>query len=74
MLQDDPQLTVRAVATTRQPRRVIVDRHGRTPASARILAGDGSVHLITESTDPRILAAAITRSGGESLTSPWSAP
>ena len=46
----------------------------RHPHGAHGLAGDGSVHLITESTDPRILAAAITRSGGESLTSPWSAP
>src|SRR4029450_5444000 len=40
-LQDDPQMNVRAVATPRQPRRVIVDRHGQTPASARILAGGG---------------------------------
>lgn len=39
VLQDDPQLSVRAVATPRQPRRVIVDRHGQTPASARVLAG-----------------------------------
>ena len=39
VLQDDPQLSVRAVATPRQPRRVIVDRHGHTPASARALAG-----------------------------------
>ena len=29
---DDPQLTVRAVATTRQPRRVVVDRHARDAA------------------------------------------
>ena len=39
VLQDDPQMTVRAVATTRQPRRVIVDRHGQTPATARMLDG-----------------------------------
>jgi len=35
---DDPQLTVRAVATTRQPLRVIVDRHAETPDNARVLA------------------------------------
>jgi diaminohydroxyphosphoribosylaminopyrimidine deaminase/5-amino-6-(5-phosphoribosylamino)uracil reductase len=46
VLQDDPRMNVRAVATTRQPRRVIVDRHGQTPASARILDG-GGVLIVT---------------------------
>ncbi len=46
VLQDDPRLTVRDVATPRQPRRVIVDRHGQTPASARILEG-GDVLIVT---------------------------
>ncbi|MEO8755401.1 MAG: bifunctional diaminohydroxyphosphoribosylaminopyrimidine deaminase/5-amino-6-(5-phosphoribosylamino)uracil reductase RibD, partial [Casimicrobiaceae bacterium] len=41
VLQDDPQMNVRAVPTTRQPRRVIVDRHGQTPPSARIFEGGG---------------------------------
>ncbi|GMU72374.1 MAG: riboflavin biosynthesis protein RibD [Burkholderiales bacterium] len=36
---DDPELTVRAVETPRQPLRVIVDRHGETPPGARVLAG-----------------------------------
>jgi diaminohydroxyphosphoribosylaminopyrimidine deaminase / 5-amino-6-(5-phosphoribosylamino)uracil reductase len=39
VLQDDPQLTVRAVETPRQPLRIVVDRHGDTPPSARVLAG-----------------------------------
>ena len=30
--QDDPQLTVRAVATPRQPLRIVVDRHARDAA------------------------------------------
>jgi diaminohydroxyphosphoribosylaminopyrimidine deaminase/5-amino-6-(5-phosphoribosylamino)uracil reductase len=38
---DDPQLTVRAVDTTRQPRRVVVDSRLETPLTARILAGGG---------------------------------
>lgn len=46
VLQDDPQLNVRAVATPRQPLRVVVDRHGQTPASARVLA-EGNVLIIT---------------------------
>lgn len=37
VMQDDPQLTVRAVATSRQPLKVVVDRHGELPAGARIL-------------------------------------
>jgi diaminohydroxyphosphoribosylaminopyrimidine deaminase/5-amino-6-(5-phosphoribosylamino)uracil reductase len=40
LLQDDPQLTVRDVSTPRQPQRIVVDRHARTPAAARILHGD----------------------------------
>jgi diaminohydroxyphosphoribosylaminopyrimidine deaminase/5-amino-6-(5-phosphoribosylamino)uracil reductase len=39
VLHDDPQLTVRDVATPRQPLRVIVDRYGDTPRDARVLAG-----------------------------------
>jgi diaminohydroxyphosphoribosylaminopyrimidine deaminase/5-amino-6-(5-phosphoribosylamino)uracil reductase len=46
VLQDDPQLTVRDVATPRQPLRVIVDRHGRTPASSRILQ-NGPTLIVT---------------------------
>ncbi len=46
VLQDDPQLTVRDVPTTRQPRRVVVDRHGQTPASARIF-GAGGAWMVT---------------------------
>ncbi|MEO6566424.1 MAG: bifunctional diaminohydroxyphosphoribosylaminopyrimidine deaminase/5-amino-6-(5-phosphoribosylamino)uracil reductase RibD, partial [Casimicrobiaceae bacterium] len=43
VLHDDPRMTVREVETTRQPLRVIVDRHGETPASARILEGTGAL-------------------------------
>jgi diaminohydroxyphosphoribosylaminopyrimidine deaminase / 5-amino-6-(5-phosphoribosylamino)uracil reductase len=52
VLQDDPQLTVRAVATPRQPRRVIVDRHGQTPASARVLADDGALIVTAGERNP----------------------
>ncbi|WP_428825706.1 bifunctional diaminohydroxyphosphoribosylaminopyrimidine deaminase/5-amino-6-(5-phosphoribosylamino)uracil reductase RibD [Azonexus sp. IMCC34842] len=36
---DDPQLSVRDVATTRQPSRVVVDSRLETPLTARILQG-----------------------------------
>ena len=38
---DDPQLTVRAVDTPRQPLRVVVDSRLETPLTARVLAGGG---------------------------------
>ncbi|MDQ6917069.1 MAG: bifunctional diaminohydroxyphosphoribosylaminopyrimidine deaminase/5-amino-6-(5-phosphoribosylamino)uracil reductase RibD, partial [Pseudomonadota bacterium] len=36
---DDPRLNVRAVATPRQPVKVVVDRHGELPTTARLLQG-----------------------------------
>ena len=44
--QDDPRLTVRAIATPRQPLKVVVDRHGDLPAAARVLDG-GDVIVVT---------------------------
>ena len=52
MLQDDPALTVRAVTTTRQPRRVVIDRHAQTPRSARILAGEGALIVTAGERNP----------------------
>lgn len=46
VLHDDPQLTVRDVPTSRQPLRIIVDRHADTPANARVLA-DGNAVVVT---------------------------
>ena len=40
---DDPQLTVRAVDTPRQPRRIVVDSRLETPLTARVLAGGGTL-------------------------------
>jgi diaminohydroxyphosphoribosylaminopyrimidine deaminase/5-amino-6-(5-phosphoribosylamino)uracil reductase len=46
VLHDDPQLTVREVATPRQPLRIVVDRQADTPADARVLAG-GNALVVT---------------------------
>lgn len=46
VLHDDPQLTVRAVATPRQPQRIVIDRHAQMPASAQVLA-DGNALIVT---------------------------
>ncbi|RKP59166.1 bifunctional diaminohydroxyphosphoribosylaminopyrimidine deaminase/5-amino-6-(5-phosphoribosylamino)uracil reductase RibD [Pararobbsia silviterrae] len=39
VLGDDPQMTVRAIDTPRQPLRVLVDRNLEVPAAARLLVG-----------------------------------
>jgi diaminohydroxyphosphoribosylaminopyrimidine deaminase/5-amino-6-(5-phosphoribosylamino)uracil reductase len=49
--QDDPQLTVREVPTSRQPLKVIVDRHGELPVGARVLES-GNV-LVVSAEAPR---------------------
>lgn len=42
---DNPRLTVREVATPRQPRRIVVDRNAETPPDARVLGGDGALMI-----------------------------
>jgi diaminohydroxyphosphoribosylaminopyrimidine deaminase/5-amino-6-(5-phosphoribosylamino)uracil reductase len=43
VLADDPELTVREVATPRQPPRIVVDRNADTPPAARVLRGGAVV-------------------------------
>ena len=50
--QDDPQLSVRAATTPRQPLRIVVDRHAETPAIARVLAGDGALIVTAGGRNP----------------------
>jgi diaminohydroxyphosphoribosylaminopyrimidine deaminase/5-amino-6-(5-phosphoribosylamino)uracil reductase len=40
--EDDPQLNVRAVGTTRQPRRIVIDSDLQISPDARVLAGGGT--------------------------------
>jgi diaminohydroxyphosphoribosylaminopyrimidine deaminase/5-amino-6-(5-phosphoribosylamino)uracil reductase len=47
VLHDDPALNVRAVETARQPRRIVVDRHGTSPPGARIFAGTDAVWMFS---------------------------
>ena len=63
LLEDDPQLTVRALPVTRQPLRVIVDSKLQTPTSARIFnnvdaGGVLIVHAVRlEEQESRLIAA-----------------
>ena len=65
---DDPQLNVRAVATTRQPLRVVVDSKLETPLTARILQG-GQV-LIAAAVDDEKRANLLRSAGAEVLVLP----
>lgn len=47
VLADDPMLTVREVQTTRQPRRVVIDRALAIPHHARIFGPEASTILVT---------------------------
>lgn len=46
VVQDDPRLDVRGVETSRQPLRVVLDRHAETPPQARVLR-DANVLVVT---------------------------
>ena len=65
---DDPQLNVRAVATTRQPLRVVVDSKLETPLTARVMQG-GQV-LIAAAVDDEKRANLLRSAGAEVLVLP----
>lgn len=47
VVADDPELTVRAVETSRQPVRVVLDGRGRVPATAKVFTGPGEAIVVT---------------------------
>ncbi|NJD24937.1 MAG: bifunctional diaminohydroxyphosphoribosylaminopyrimidine deaminase/5-amino-6-(5-phosphoribosylamino)uracil reductase RibD [Betaproteobacteria bacterium] len=65
---DDPQLTVRAVETSRQPLRVVVDSRLETPLTAKILNG-GPV-LVAAAVDDESRAKLLRAAGAEVLVLP----
>ncbi len=66
--EDDPQLTVRAVATPRQPTRIIVDSQLDIDPRARVLEGGGA-WVVTVNPQPE-RAAALRERGAEVITLP----
>jgi diaminohydroxyphosphoribosylaminopyrimidine deaminase / 5-amino-6-(5-phosphoribosylamino)uracil reductase len=63
-LVDDPQLTVRDEGgrpADRQPLRVVVDRRGRLPATARVLDGAAPTHVSRAATPAALLAELFDR-------------
>ena len=69
--EDDPRLTVRDVATTRQPLRVVVDSKLETPPTARLLEGGGA--LVFAAREDKSKIAALKAKGAEVVVMPNSA-
>jgi diaminohydroxyphosphoribosylaminopyrimidine deaminase/5-amino-6-(5-phosphoribosylamino)uracil reductase len=65
--EDDPQLTVRDVPTSRQPLRVIVDSKLETPPAAKVLEG-GALVAAARPDKPKI--AALEAKGAEVIVMP----
>ena len=68
VLKDDPELTVRHVPCSRQPRRVVIDSRLEMPAAAKILSGEPPL-ILTVSDDAQRRAALEAR-GVEVVTVP----
>ncbi|SFL15814.1 bifunctional diaminohydroxyphosphoribosylaminopyrimidine deaminase/5-amino-6-(5-phosphoribosylamino)uracil reductase RibD [Geodermatophilus ruber] len=63
-LADDPQLTVRdadGADAARQPLRVVMDRRGRLPGTARVLDGAAPTHVSAAPSPRELLAELFTR-------------
>lgn len=61
---DNPQLTVRHVATHRQPKKIVVDNHLAIPLDARLLQGE-EVFIFTANTENQEKKAALSRMGAQ---------
>ena len=73
MLADDPQLTARdphGDPLPRQPLRVVVDSHCRTPPTARILQQPGTTLIATTQQSPQRCIDQLGASGAEVVTLP----
>jgi len=66
--EDDPQLNVREVPTSRQPLRVVVDSRLETPPSARILEGGGA--LVFAAREDKAKIAALKAKGADVIVLP----
>lgn len=64
VLEDDPRLDVRMVATAIQPQRIIVDSHLMTPVTARVMQAPGRVAIYSAADEPS-RAAALAAAGAD---------
>lgn len=68
VLADDPSLNVRKCGVTRQPARIIVDSHWRTPANARLFKLSGKV--LIAGLDEKAVPDALKKSGADCVSFP----
>jgi diaminohydroxyphosphoribosylaminopyrimidine deaminase/5-amino-6-(5-phosphoribosylamino)uracil reductase len=72
VIADDPQLTVRLEASSRQPVRVILDGRGIVPDSARVFEPEGDVIVATTDEAPHEVQTAWKEAGAEVVVLPSS--
>ena len=72
VLADDPRLNVRGIETARQPDRIVLDTHLRTPANARILQS-GTCLILHAEQAPRERIQHLSDAGASLLAIPLAA-
>jgi diaminohydroxyphosphoribosylaminopyrimidine deaminase / 5-amino-6-(5-phosphoribosylamino)uracil reductase len=70
VLADDPRLTVRGVAGSRPPLRVVVDSTARTPVAAQVLSDGAPTVIFTAAGDSEPAVAALKEAGIEVVCVP----
>jgi diaminohydroxyphosphoribosylaminopyrimidine deaminase/5-amino-6-(5-phosphoribosylamino)uracil reductase len=70
VVADDPALTVRAVDAPRQPLRVVLDRNGRVPSTARLFSEPGNVMIATTERSSHEQHTAWKEAGAEVIVLP----
>jgi len=66
VLADDPHLTIKGLPPEKNPLRVVLDSHGRTPDEARVVDGNGRTLIVTTATCTKTWAnAQVLRAGNE---------
>ena len=68
VLSDDPQLTVRGVEVSSQPRRVVLDSRLRISADSKVLAGEGAWLFCASSGEEK--ARALAKRGAQIIAAP----
>ncbi len=69
VLRDDPRLDVRLDGTWRQPRKIVLDQHARTPGTAALLHGAPAI-IACGAAAPAAAVSALAQSGAQIMPCP----